>query len=188
MRWPTYGLVGVGGTQLQPLTLAPARRRRDPAAERRSSQRGFGSVLGDVFTNAYPAWTFGVQIGYPLGTSIIGSQPGQGAPAGTRRPQTQLRNLELADRHRRSATPAARCRPIVSASTRPRVARELAERRLDAEEKKFAAGIQTSFFVFQAQRDLAQARTNEVKAILGLQQVAGRLRSRPGSASDDQRA
>ena len=47
-----------------------------------------------------------------------------------------------------------------------RVARELAERRLDAEEKKFAAGIQTSFFVFQAQRDLAQARTNEVKAIL----------------------
>ena len=47
-----------------------------------------------------------------------------------------------------------------------RVARELAERRLEAEEKKFAAGIQTSFFVFQAQRDLAQARTNEVKAIL----------------------
>jgi outer membrane protein TolC len=46
-----------------------------------------------------------------------------------------------------------------------RVARELAERRLDAEEKKFAAGIQISFFVFQAQRDLAQARTNEVRAI-----------------------
>ena len=46
-----------------------------------------------------------------------------------------------------------------------RVARELAERRLEAEEKKFAAGIQTSFFVFQAQRDLAQARTNEVRAI-----------------------
>ncbi len=41
----------------------------------------------------------------------------------------------------------------------------LAERRLEAEEKKFAAGIQTSFFVFQAQRDLAQARTAEVRAI-----------------------
>ena len=41
----------------------------------------------------------------------------------------------------------------------------LAERRFDAEEKKFAAGIQTSFFVFQAQRDLAQARTNEVRTI-----------------------
>ena len=46
-----------------------------------------------------------------------------------------------------------------------RAARELAERRLDAEEKKFAAGIQISFFVFQAQRDLAQARTDEIRAI-----------------------
>jgi outer membrane protein len=46
-----------------------------------------------------------------------------------------------------------------------RVARELAERRLEAAEKKFAAGIETSFFVFQAQRDLAQARTSEVRAI-----------------------
>ena len=36
---------------------------------------------------------------------------------------------------------------------------------LDAEEKKFAAGIQISFFVFQAQRDLAQARTQEIQAI-----------------------
>jgi outer membrane protein TolC len=45
------------------------------------------------------------------------------------------------------------------------VARELAERRLEAAEKKFAAGIETSFFVFQAQRDLAQARTSEVRAI-----------------------
>jgi outer membrane protein len=46
-----------------------------------------------------------------------------------------------------------------------RVARDLAEQKLAAEEKKFAAGIQISFFVFQAQRDLAQARTNEIKAI-----------------------
>jgi outer membrane protein TolC len=46
-----------------------------------------------------------------------------------------------------------------------RAARELAERRLEAEEKKFAAGIQISFFVFQAQRDLATARTSEIRAI-----------------------
>ena len=64
-----------------------------------------------------------------------------------------------------------------------RAARELAERRLEAEEKKFAAGIQTSFFVFQAQRDLAQARTNELRAISRLQQVGGRLRGRAGSAA-----
>jgi len=45
-------------------------------------------------------------------------------------------------------------------------ARSLAERRLEAEERKFAAGTSTSFFVFQAQRDLAQAQANELRAIL----------------------
>ena len=42
----------------------------------------------------------------------------------------------------------------------------LAERRLEAEEKKFAAGMSTSFEVFQAQRDLSQARSNELRAVL----------------------
>ena len=44
-------------------------------------------------------------------------------------------------------------------------ARRLAAERLDAEEKKFAAGMSTNFFVTQAQRDLAQAEVNELRAI-----------------------
>jgi len=46
------------------------------------------------------------------------------------------------------------------------VSRQLAERRLEAEERKFAAGTSTSFVVFQAQRDLAQARNTELRATL----------------------
>ena len=46
-----------------------------------------------------------------------------------------------------------------------RASRELQEKKLEAEEKKQAAGMSTSFFVFQAQRDLAQARTYEIQAI-----------------------
>jgi outer membrane protein TolC len=46
------------------------------------------------------------------------------------------------------------------------VSRQLAERRLEAEQRKFTAGTSTSFVVFQAQRDLAQARNNELRAIL----------------------
>jgi len=45
-----------------------------------------------------------------------------------------------------------------------RAARELAERRLEVEQRKFAAGVQTNFFVFQAQRDLSQARVAEAQA------------------------
>ncbi len=53
-----------------------------------------------------------------------------------------------------------------------RVSRELAERRLDAEQRKLAAGTSTNFIVFQAQRDLAQARNNELRAILDYQRSA----------------
>jgi outer membrane protein TolC len=42
----------------------------------------------------------------------------------------------------------------------------LAEKRLEAEEKKFQAGMTTNFFVLQAQRDLNQARNNELQALI----------------------
>ena len=47
-----------------------------------------------------------------------------------------------------------------------RAARELAEQRLDAERKRLDVGMSTSFLVIQAQRDLAQAKSNELGAIL----------------------
>ena len=47
-----------------------------------------------------------------------------------------------------------------------RAATALAEQRLDAEQKRFEVGMSTAALVIQAQRDLAQARTNELAAIL----------------------
>ena len=47
-----------------------------------------------------------------------------------------------------------------------RTARELAEQRLDAEQKRLDVGLSTNFLVIQAQRDLAQAKTNELSALL----------------------
>jgi len=126
-------------------------------------QRSFGSVLSDVFTSSYPTWTVGLSIAYPLGTSTQQANLTR-AKLQYVQAQTQLKNLELQvalqvrDAVRSVQTNEKR---VESA----RMARELAEKRLDAEQKKFAAGIETTFFVFQAQRDLAQARTTEVLAI-----------------------
>jgi outer membrane protein TolC len=44
--------------------------------------------------------------------------------------------------------------------------RELAERTLDAEQKKYLLGASTIFFVIQAQRDLASAQSAEVSALV----------------------
>jgi outer membrane protein TolC len=79
--------------------------------------------------------------------------------------QTQLRNQQLlVTTEVREAGRQLQTNQKRVATTR--VSRQLAERRLDAEERKFAAGTSTSFFVFQAQRDLAQAQDNELRAIL----------------------
>ena len=47
-----------------------------------------------------------------------------------------------------------------------RAARQFAEQRLDAEQRRFEVGMSTSFLVVQAQRDLAQARNQELVAYL----------------------
>jgi len=45
-------------------------------------------------------------------------------------------------------------------------ARELAQRRLEAEQSKFEVGMSTNYNVIQSQRDLATAQNNELQAVL----------------------
>ncbi|MDD8026649.1 MAG: TolC family protein [Acidobacteriota bacterium] len=47
-----------------------------------------------------------------------------------------------------------------------KLARELAERRLQAEEKKLKVGLTTNYLVLLNQRDLDSAKTNELKALI----------------------
>ena len=158
-----YGLTGLGGTQF-------IRGAGFPGPVIGSTGRGFGSVLGDVFGNDFPNWTASLNISYPLGSD---QSEANLAHARLQQSQalTQLRSQELqvATEVREAA------RQVITNQKRvdtTRVSRELAERRLDAEERKFTAGTSTSFFVFQAQRDLAQARNNELRAILDHNQSA----------------
>jgi outer membrane protein len=156
-----YGLQGIGGTQFEPLrdfTPGSALNRAITA------QRSFGSALSNIFGNDYPNWTVGVTIGYPIGRSNAEANLARSKLQYTQS-QTQIKSMELQiattirDLGRSVNTNAKR----VEAT---RSSRELAEQRLDAEQKKFGVGMTTTFFVLQAQRDLAQARNNELRAIL----------------------
>ena len=154
----SYQSNAVGGVFLSPVSLAQLGAPRSVVGE-----QGFGSVLGDIFTNTFPTWTVGLTVSYPLGTSAQETNLAK-ARLQYQQEETQLKNLEM-----QVATQVRDAgRQVVTNQKRvdsARAARELAERRLEAEEKKFAAGIQISFFVFQAQRDLATARTSEIRAI-----------------------
>ena len=127
----------------------------------------FGDVLGQVFTADYPTWTLGLTFSYPLGKSAAEANL---ARAKLERDQTtaRLRSLELtAVRQVRDA--AARLEQNLQRIETTRVGRELAEQRLDAEQRRFEVGMSTSFLVIQAQRDLAVARNNEMQALLDYQ-------------------
>jgi outer membrane protein len=157
----TYITRGVGGVQLS--SLSPNDVLAGNLDRQVLAQRGFGSVLGDVFQSAYPDWTIGVQIAYPLGSSTAHANLAR-ARLEYQQSQTQLKNMQMqvATQVRDSGRNVQTNQKRVQSA---RASRELQEKKLEAEEKKQAAGMSTSFFVFQAQRDLAQARTLEIQAI-----------------------
>jgi outer membrane protein len=154
-----YGLTGLGGTPVTRVNNLGI-----PVAAPVGIARNFGSVLGDLFGNQYPSWTLGLNISYPLGHSPQEANLAR-AQLETVQAETQLKNAELqvVTQVRNVARQVTTSERLVDST---RVARALAEQRLDAEQKKLAAGTSTNFLVFQAQRDLAQARNDELNAIL----------------------
>jgi len=152
-----YNTVGVGGTQFQFGEGFP------PPIEGQT-QRSFMDALRDVFGNNFKTWSVQLQINYPIGTS-----PADANVASTRlqREQqvTSLQQLELQitasvrDAGRQVSTSLQR----VEAT---RKAREFAEIRLDAEQKRVTAGLSTTFQLLNAQRDLSSARLQENTAII----------------------
>jgi len=127
-------------------------------------ERSYWDTLGTVFGGDFPGWTLSLDVAYPIGQS---NQEAQLARARLQKSQSQrqLASLELAvttqvrDAARNVQTNAKR----VDATRSSRV---LAERRLEAEEKKYQAGMTQNFFVLQAQRDLNVARNNELLALV----------------------
>jgi outer membrane protein len=124
----------------------------------------YGSVLKQVFGNDFPSWSLGVTVSYPIGTSTAEASLARAKLQYTQS-QIQYRSAELqVVTQVRSVVRSVTTSLKTVAATR--AARELAEKRLEAEQKKVAAGMSTSFLVFQAQRDLASARSDELNAIL----------------------
>ena len=157
-----YSSFGIGGTGLSPVDFTSF---INGTAPPRSviSQTSYGSVLGDVFSSAYPQWTVGVQFGYPIGRSVSESNLAR-ARLQYQQAQTQTKNLEI----QVVAQVRLAARSVETNQQRVRAtgaSRELQERKLEAEEKKFAAGMSSRFLVFQAQRDLSLARVQEIQAI-----------------------
>jgi outer membrane protein TolC len=150
-----YGTTGIGGTFFEREGLGGDVIRTVPG--------GYSDAISDVFGRKFPTWTLGVNFAYP----ILNRQAGAAeARARISRDQTAatIRRTEMQITGEvRSAARAVETNYKRVESTR--AARVLQERRLDAETKKFAAGMSTNFLVTQSQRDLAIAEVAELRAI-----------------------
>ena len=151
----SYGTTGLGGTQVLDAITG------DPLPVPIGG--GMGNALGDVFGRNYPTWSFGFNVAYP----ILNRQAGA-AEAQARIVRDQ--NLALIRRMEMQITAEVRAAARAVETNYKRVestraARILQERRLDAETKKFAAGMSTNFLVTQSQRDLAIAEVAELRAV-----------------------
>ena len=124
----------------------------------------FGDIIGQLFAHDYPTWAVGVSVSYPIGGS---AEQANSARTQLERSQSEQR-LKGAEARAISQVRDAAWKIEMNAKRieTTRSARALAEQRLDAERKRFEVGMSTSFLTIQAQRDLAQARTTELSAVL----------------------
>ncbi len=152
----SYGTSGTGGTLLvrEGGALGPVTS---------TVPGGYGDAVSDVLGRTYPTWSVGVNLSYP----IFNRQAAAGAAqARIARDQTLagLRRLEMQVAVEvRNAARSVETNFKLFESTR--ASRILYEKRLDAEQKRFSAGMSTNFLVTQAQRDLATAEVAEISAI-----------------------
>jgi len=124
---------------------------------------GYGNILGQIFRRDFPNYSIGFQLNIPLRN--------RSAQADYTTAQLQLRQSELT--YQKSVNQVRtdiangliavqQARAGYQAATK---ARALQEQTLDAEQKKNALGASTVYNVILVQRDLANARQQEVAAL-----------------------
>ncbi|MEW6319852.1 MAG: TolC family protein [Acidobacteriota bacterium] len=153
----SYGAQGLGGTQFirQSSGLGSVVTGTIPG--------GYRDALALLGARDFPVWNVQLNLSYPIGGSQAEAQL---ARARVQRNQSiaRLRVLEL-----QVATEITNAALAVQSNFRrveaARAARELAARRLEAEQSRFEVGLSTNFFVVQAQRDLRDAENTELRAL-----------------------
>ncbi|MBU1338370.1 MAG: TolC family protein [Acidobacteria bacterium] len=134
--------------------------------------------LKDAFKFLYNNWSFGVTLTIPLRSLI--------SRADYARAQIELdKSLAEKENTKRQILLEVRdaVREIETHSKRVRaywLTRELAERRLRAEERKLIVGLTTNYFVLQFQEELATARSQEIKALVDYNLALAKLERATG--------
>ena len=130
-------------------------------------------ALKDAFKFRYNNWSVGLTLDIPLNTVFTRAQH---AEAKLSLEQAQLRLQDQEQEIFLEIKTSARDVEINYERVQAyRAARELAEKKLEAEQEKFKVGKSTNFFLLQYQRDVADARTAELRSMVDYMLSLARL-------------
>jgi outer membrane protein TolC len=121
-------------------------------------------ALKDAFNFKYTNWGIGLTLSIPINSVFSQAQYAQ-AKVSREQAELSLKNqeqqafLEIRDTVRNVETNYKRIQAY-------KIARELAEEKLEAEVKKLKVGLTTNYLVLQHQRDLVNAKSAELRAII----------------------
>jgi outer membrane protein TolC len=125
---------------------------------------GVGTAFGQVFSYNYTGYSAGVSIQIPLRNRAAQADNARAATEkriAENRITAQAQQIALEVRNALTQVDMNKAR--IEAAQR---ARELSERRLEAEQKKFDLGASTIRFVLEEQRNVAQAQTDELQSLI----------------------
>lgn len=143
-------------------------------------EAGYKDATHQLLNFAFPEYSFGITLTIPIKNKSAQADFGR-ASYERRQSNTRLHLTEqqVALQVRNAHTVIEMNKARIEAATK---ARQLQEQTLDAENKKYQLGASTIRFVLEEQRNLAQAQTNEVRALvdftksrIALVQAEGRL-------------
>ncbi len=124
---------------------------------------GYGQSLNNLFSNDFRTFRFGVALSFPLKNRTAEGQLGravaEGRKIGAQR-KTLEQAIEVEVRNAVQAVETARLRVETA-----RASREAAAKQSESEQRRFQAGLSTTYFVLERQNNLSSAQGRELKAM-----------------------
>jgi len=163
-----YSSSGRGGNQIDPNSVPPIV----------ISQGGLSDALRQLRSFDFPTYGFSLQLRLPVKDRGVQADLGTALVA-KRRSLYQIRSLEQAItlEVRNAVHQLEQSKLSISAS---RIARDLTQKNLEAEQRKYELGTQTLFFVLEAQTQLVQAELSLVQAQLSYQRAVAAVQTATG--------
>ncbi len=133
----------------------------------------YDTALFEAFSTEFGLWGVSINLSYPLGNRAAKSQ------LAAKRLEVAQSLLDIKDLEKNIVVEVREAHRQIETDIKrvqaTRVARKLAEEKLNAEEKKFEVGLSTSFNVLEFQEDLAEEQSNAIKAVIDYNKSLNRL-------------